>query len=119
MAEKTIRNWLDRFVDKPLDDAPYDDERSGRPSKLSPDEKKAFLADLDRSPSKLGYDYERWFPALAHHHLLEEYGVEYSRRHVYRLFDEAGLTYRTARPRHDKADPEEEAEFRDTVPQKN
>jgi transposase len=118
VAEKTIRNWLDRFADRPLDEAPYDGSRSGRPAKLTDEQKAAFFADLQQSPEALGYDRHSWFPALAHHHLKTEYDVEYSLRHVYRLLDEAGLTYRSARPQHYRADPDQAAEFSDTV-QKN
>ena len=118
VAEKTIRNWLDRFADRPLGHAPYDEDRSGRPAKLSEEERNEFLTDLQQSPEELGYDRHSWYPVLARHHLAEIYGVEYSLRHVYRLLKEAGLTYRSARPRHYRADPEDEAEFRDTV-QKN
>jgi len=109
---------LDRFADRSLDEAPYDDDRSGRPAKLTDEQQAAFLADLQQSPEALGYDRHSWFPALAHHHLKTDHGVEYSLRHVYRLLDEAGLTYRSARPQHYRADPEDEAEFRDAV-QKN
>lgn len=118
VAEKTIRNWLDRFVDRPLTEAPYDENRSGRPAKLTEEQQAAFFADLQQSPEELGYDRHSWFPELAHHHLKTEYGIECSLRHVYRLLNEAGLTYRSARPQHYRADPEDEAEFRDTV-QKN
>ena len=118
VTEKTIRNWLDRFYNQPLEAAPYDDERAGRPPKLSDEAKAAFLADLQQSPEEFGYDRYSWYPVLAHHHLEEEYAVKYSLRHVYRLLDEAGLTYRSARPRHYRVDPEDETEFRDTV-QKN
>ena len=31
VVEKTIRNWLDRFEVGPIEQAPYDDPRSGRP----------------------------------------------------------------------------------------
>ena len=118
VAEKTIRNWLDRFEERNLEEAPYDDPRTGRPTKLSEEQKTAFLANLQESPREFGYDRDSWFPELAHHHLSEEYGVEYSLRHVYRLMAEAGLTYRSARPRHYKADPENAEEFSNTV-QKN
>lgn len=56
IAEMTIRNWLDRLADRPLEEAPYDDERSGWPAKLSHEAKAAFLSDLRHSPEKLGYD---------------------------------------------------------------
>ena len=101
VAQKTIRNWLQRFEERDLEDAPYNDPRTGRPPKLSEEQKTAFLADLRKSPVECGYDRESWFPELAHRHLTEAYDVEYSLRHVYRLMEEAGLAYRSARHRHD------------------
>lgn len=118
VAEKTVRNWLDRFAEKPLAEAPYDEDRSGRPTKLSSEEMEKLFEDLHQSPSEFGYDREVWFPELVHHYVADKYDVEYTLRHIYRLMDEAGLSYRTARPRHYQADPEIEAEFRETV-QKN
>jgi transposase len=38
VAEKTIRNWLDRFEKNPIEQAPYDDPRPRRPSKLEEDD---------------------------------------------------------------------------------
>lgn len=118
VAEKTIRNWLARFEDKPLPEAPYDEDRSGRPPKLSDSELNDLFEDLHESPAEFGFDREVWFPELVHQHVQQKFDVEYSLRHIYRLMDEAGLSYRTARPRHYKADPEKEAEFTNTV-QKN
>jgi len=48
-------------------------------------------------------------------HIKEEYGVEYHENYAYELLREAGLSLRTARPQHYEADPEEKAEFQDTV----
>lgn len=95
VTEKTIRNWLHRFADRPLDKAPYDDNRSGRPPKLSADERTAFFVDLLHSPEDFGFDRAVWEPELVHHHLLQAYGVNYSLRHVYRLLEEVGVAYRT------------------------
>lgn len=94
VTEKTIRNWLDRVAAHPLPDAPYDEKRSGRPAKLTGEARESFLDDLKQSPEELGYDRHAWHPGLAHHHLCEEYGVEYSLRHVYRLLHDAGFPYR-------------------------
>jgi transposase len=119
VCEKTIRNWLDRFAEQPIDQAPYDDDRSGRPPELTDREYDEFIADLHESPTEVGYDRQAWFPALAHDHLRNAFGVEYSLRHIRRLMHEAGLSWRTARPRHYDADPEKEAEYRDTVQKKS
>ncbi|MFC6964831.1 helix-turn-helix domain-containing protein [Halocatena marina] len=52
------------------------------------------------------------------HYVEAEYGVEYSESHASTLLNESGLFGRTARPRNHEANPEEEAEFQETV-QKN
>lgn len=88
VSEKTIRNWLDRFIDKSLRDAPYDDSRPGRPHKLSRVEKAELIDRLQQSPRDLGYERDRWIPELINHHLSEQYGIEYSKRHIYRLMSQ-------------------------------
>lgn len=118
VAEKTIRNWLDRFAERSLSEAPYDEDRSGRPPKLSESAQQNLFEQLHQSPSEFGYQREVWFPELVHQHINDTFDVEFSIRHIYRLMNEAGLSYRAARARHYQADPEKESEFRDTV-QKN
>lgn len=115
VSEKTIRNWLDRFVDQPLDQAPYDADRSGRPTKLTDEQYSSLLDDFHRSPEQLGYDRQAWTSQLALHHAEEEYGVEYTLRHIRNLMKDAGLSWRSGRPRHTDADPADEAEFKETV----
>lgn len=118
VAEKTIRNWLDRFVEQPLTDAPYDEDRPGRPAKLSDEERTQLFDELQSNPTELGYDRQAWTTVLAKHHIKEQYDTEYTDRHVRELMNNAGLSWRKARPRHDAADPAAEAEFKRTV-QKN
>jgi len=118
VSEPTIRNWLNRFNEQPIEQAPYDAPRSGRPAKLTDEEKEEFIADLHGSPEELGYDRQVWFPLLAYHHLKDKFDVEYSLVHIRRMMREAGLSWRTARPRHYDADPEEEAEYQETVEKK-
>lgn len=115
VSRKTIRNWLDRFEEQPLEKAPYDAPRSGRPAKLTDQERERLVEHLRKSPEE--YDYERqvWSPVLVHDHLETEFGVEYTLVHIRRLMQEAGLTWRTARPRHYQADTEQEAEFQNAV----
>jgi len=118
VSEQTIHNWLNRFKDQSIDRAPYDDPRAGRPPKLTPEEKAEFFADLHESPEDVGYDRQVCFSGLAYRHLKQTYDVEYSPCQIYRLLHEAGLSWRTARPRHYEADCEAEAEFLETVQQK-
>lgn len=115
VSRKTIRNWLDRFEEQPVEQAPYDAPRSGRPAKLTDQERERFFAQLRQSPEEFGYERQAWSPVLVHDHLETEFGVEYTLVHIRRLMHEAGLTWRTARPRHYEADPEQEAEFQNAV----
>jgi transposase len=118
VTERTIRNWLDRFVEQPIEQAPYDEPRPGGPSKLDADQREELFETLQNPPTELGYDRQAWSPKLLLHYLKEEYDVEYTTRHARNLLDEAELSWRTARPRNHEADPEDEAEFQETV-QKN
>jgi len=111
----TVDNWLNRFAEQPIEQAPYDEQRSGRPPKLTEEQREVLFKQLHESPEEFGYDRQAWFPTLVYHHAKEQFGVEYSLRHIRRLMGEAGLSWRTARPRHHEADPELQAEFEETV----
>lgn len=91
VTTKTIQNWLDRFEDRPVDRAPYDDDRSGRPPKLTDEERDEFFADLHRSPETFGYERSTWTPAVAHRHLEDKFDVDYSVRHVRRMMNRAAV----------------------------
>lgn len=99
VSEKTIRNWLVRFEEQPLNEAPYDDDRPGRPTKLSDHEQNQLFEQLQQSPSEFGYDRDAWFPDLIHQHIKNTFGVTFSSRHIYRLIDKSP-SIQTARSRH-------------------
>ncbi|MFB6354379.1 MAG: helix-turn-helix domain-containing protein [Halobacteriales archaeon] len=90
VREATIYRWFDRLEAEPIDEAVRDDPRPGRPAKLSDDERARFEAALEEPPEAAGYDAAAWTPDLARRYLSEAFGVEYTRRHVRRLLDEAG-----------------------------
>jgi transposase len=115
VVKKTIRNWLDRFAEEPIEQAPYDAPRPGRPSKLEEHEREELFEQLQEPPTELGYEQQAWSTKLLLHHVKEEYGVEYSEGHARKLMAKAELSHRTARPRNYEADPDQEAEFQETV----
>mgnify|MGYP006298125843 CR=1 FL=1 len=114
ISEKNVYMWLDRFEDRGLDDALYDEPKPGRPSKLSDEQLDELQEILHQSPDEAGYDIQAWTPKFVQHWLKTQYGVEYTLRHVRRLMDDAGLSWRTARPEHHELDPEDVAEFQET-----
>jgi transposase len=75
---KTVHSWLNRFAEQPIEQAPYDEHRSGRPSKLSEEQREVLFDDLHRSPEEFGYDPKAWFPTLLAHHVKETFDGERS-----------------------------------------
>lgn len=94
IARKTVYNWLTRLESRPIAEAITDDERPGRPSKLSPEARRRFARLLRESPRAADYDAERWTPPLVQRFVAEEFDVEYSLPHVRRLMRENGLAPR-------------------------
>jgi transposase len=92
VVQKTIRNWLDRFEDGPIEQAPFDDPRPGRPPKLGDDQREQLFEQLRNAPTAVGYEQQSWSPELLLAHVSEQYGVEYSRGHARKLLDRAGLS---------------------------
>jgi transposase len=87
--EQTIYRWFDRLEKEPTNKAVRDRQRSGRPSKLDDVDRAAFENAVQNPPAEAGYDQEMWTVGLAKQFLEDKFGVEYSRRHVQRLLDDA------------------------------
>jgi len=96
--EQTIYRWFDRLEKEPVRQAVRDRQRSGRPPKLDDSERANFQKAVRDSPSEAGYDQPAWTTELAQQFLQDEFGAEYSRRHVQRLLKDAGLTPQMPRP---------------------
>lgn len=107
ISEKTIYNWLcrlDRLADEHFEDVVYDDDRPGRPSKLTDDERERLERALHHPPTAVGLDAPAWTPVLAQAYIEATFGVEYCIRRIRELMTDAGLSYTTARPEHQNAD---------------
>jgi transposase len=96
VTEKTIYNWLcrlDRLADEPVEEVVYDDDRSGRPPKLTDAEHERLEEVLLQSPTEVDYNAPAWTPALAQRYIAETFDVDYCIRQVRNLMTEAGLSY--------------------------
>lgn len=113
-SKNNVYEWLDRFEERGLEEALYDESKPGRPSRLTDEQREELEAVLHESPEEVGYDVQAWTPQFVQHWINEHFDIEYTQRHVRRLMDDAGLSWRTARPKHYEADPEEVAEFQET-----
>jgi len=87
--EQTIYRWFDRLEEEPISQAVRDRHRSGRPSKLDEADREKFRTTVQNPPSKAGYDGQTWTTDLARQFLEDEFGAEYSQRHVQRLLKDA------------------------------
>jgi transposase len=110
--EQTIYSWFDRLESKEIDEALYDEPPPGRPGKLTDEEFETFKHAVSNPPKDVGYDAPAWSSALAQQFLRDEVDQEFSRRHVRRLLNQAGLSWQTPRPQPPTADDEERREFR-------
>jgi len=108
---QTVYNWLNRFEERDFEDALHDDNRPGRPPDLSEQQFQQFAETLHQPPEEAGYDAPAWTTALAQQHLIEEFDVAYSRRHIQRLMNKAEVSWQKPRPEPSSADEEELHEY--------
>ncbi|MFC7134758.1 MULTISPECIES: helix-turn-helix domain-containing protein [Salinibaculum] len=87
IATSTLYHWLDRFEQRPVDDAASDDRRPGRPSKLADEERAAVEAATAEPPTAVGYNVGKWSPELLQQYIEEEFGTTYSADYLRTRFD--------------------------------
>jgi transposase len=114
-SKNNVYEWLDRFEERGLEDALYDESPPGRPSELSDEQRERFEDAVKNPPEDVGIDAPAWSTALAQEYLREQFDLEFTRRHVRRLLHDAGLSWQTPRPQPPTADEEERAEFREDI----
>jgi len=88
VPESTIYYWLDRFETESIEAAITDDDRPGRPSKLSTAQRRQVTEWLRTSPREYGHEATEWTPALLRERIAAEFGVVYSLGHLRRLREE-------------------------------
>jgi len=113
--EQTVYGWLNRFEERGFQAALYDDERPGQDPELAEDQFDEFVETIQKPPDKAGYDEPAWTTKLAQRHLIDEYDVAYSRRHIQRLMNEAEVSWKKPRPEPASADEEEIEEYDDDL----
>jgi transposase len=85
--EKSVYQWLDRFEDRGIEGALYDEPKPGRPSRLTDDQLVEIRNVLEKPPEKAGFDADVWSPMLLQQWIAVQFDVKYSIRHVRRLID--------------------------------
>nr|WP_235019744.1 winged helix-turn-helix domain-containing protein [Natrialba sp. INN-245] len=111
---QTVYDWLGVVGERDLN-ALGDVPRPPNVAKLTPDQWECLTAVLNAPPTEEGYDAPAWTPELVHRYITDTFDVEYSLAHMYRVLARAGLSKQTAQPRHYKADPVKQQQFRDDL----
>ena len=93
----------------------HDESPPGRPASLTEDEFEQFQRAVHNPPTEVGFDAPAWSSALAQEYLRREFDQQFSRRHVRRLLNEAGLSWQTPRPQPPTADEGKREEFREDL----
>jgi len=96
VSRTTVHNWLDRLErleSEPLEAVIHDDDRPGRPSKLTETERELLYSALRAPPTEQGLDAPAWSPSLVQTYVREEFDVAYTLRHVRELMHDAGIDW--------------------------
>lgn len=88
----TIYRWFNRLEAEPINQAIQDRPRLGRPSKLTDDQRRILEETLEAPPSERGYDVSAWTPEITREFIDEEFGIEYTVRHVRRLMIDSDVS---------------------------
>jgi len=109
-ARRTVFDWMAKYNRGGIDEW-LDRPKSGRPTFLSEDQQRPLAAPVAAGPSQ--EDVVSVFNAATIDEWVErEFGVLYSLRGMQALLGRLGLSYPCPRPRHEKADPVAQEQFK-------
>jgi len=112
-ASRSVEYWVHRF-DRGGFGALSEGERSGRPSRLSTEQREQVEAALRKRPSDFGLAAELWDGPLLSEFLKQQMGVTLRVRQCQRLFRQFGFRLRKPRPQVAAADPQVQAAHKKT-----
>lgn len=107
VQRRTIYSWLKRLEDPRIENAVRDAHRSGRPRKLTDEQRSSLEQTLHEPPEPSGDDAVVWTPELVRRYVRDRFGIDYSLPSCRRLMKEAGLRYRSPRASTTTEFPEE------------
>ena len=111
---RTVERWVKRFNEKGFD-ALKEGKRTGRLSRLTPQQMAEINVDLRKNPGEFGYEQNLWDGKLLMHHIQEKFHTEISVRTCQMMFHR--LKFRRRKPRGviAKGDPDEQDAFKKTL----
>lgn len=109
-TSRTIQSWVNLFNNggKP---ALIPNSPSGRPSRLTEEQKELLKKDVLTDPRALGYEFSNWEGKSVAYHVKKKYGVKLGVRAAQKLLRSLGLTLQRPRYKFPKANVEKQKEF--------
>ncbi len=109
----TIQRWIQSFEKRGFSGL-EDQERPGRPQRLTPEGLERVNRDLRKSPREFGYAQNLWDGKLLSHHIVQTQKVVLKVRQCQRLFHQLEFRLRKPRPVIARANREEQRAFKKT-----
>lgn len=94
---ETVSDVLERYLSHGFDGL-FDQERSGAPTKLAPEDERFLYASLFKCPFEIGYFTSNWTIDLMCYHLESKRGKKISRSSLKELLYKRGWSFK--RPKH-------------------
>lgn len=110
-SARTVQYWVRRFEEEGLSGL-VDDERPGRPRRLTQEQLDRIGLVLRSSPSKAGMSSNLWDGKTLSAYILQEWNIVLGVRQCQRLFRQLGFRFRKPRPVIAHTDPEEQRRFK-------
>jgi len=109
----TIQRWVKSFEMHGFSGL-EDQQKAGRPPRLTAGQWQLMDSDLRQSPRQFGYSQNLWDGKLLAHHLEHTQKVALGVRQCQRIFHQLGFRLRKPRPVIARANPEDQEVFKKT-----
>lgn len=113
MDRQTLRDWVHRFNQRGPEGL-IDLKPSGRPTKLSDEQKEVLRQLVEAGPDRQKDGVARWRCVDLKRIVGQRFGVDLSEVSLGRVLKKLGFSHISARPRHPVQDPEAIATFKKT-----
>lgn len=110
-SARTVQYWVRRFEEEGLSGL-VEDEKPGRPRRLTSEQLDRVALVLRDSPSMVGMSANLWDGKTLAAFILKEWNIVLGVRQCQRLFRQLGFRFRKPRPIIAHADPEEQRRFK-------
>jgi len=118
MDRQTLRDWVHRYNDEGLTGL-KSRQRSGRPPKLTAEQRAAFREIVENGPDPERHKVVRWRCRDLREEIAQRFGVAVHERTVGKFLADLGYCRLSVRPQHPKSDEAAQEVFKKTSPRQS